>query len=294
MRRKLLDLKRKFGNNGGFTLVELLTSLSIFAFFSIALLQYMKTASSIQAQVNSAVGLETAGQVAFGVVEEYLIDASASVMFDNNTLYIVNNYAYGETSGNSCVVHAFEYRPSSKEVYYRTTNATIQKITTTVNTTYYKQSTVDDTNTNIDEFYREKVTTVTTNDSTNSSYPRVTKEYATVSGFPPESSSTVTVIDATLTSIPNISYREGWWEKKDYESTSSVVFNGLSLDSSLDELLCSNVTEFKVTGMNDGDEFVEEGKIQKVFFSFAMENNRSDYQKSGYVVLRNQPPVGTM
>lgn len=100
MKRKL---KLCFSSNSGFTLVELLTSLTIFAFFSVALLNYMVTASSVTSKVSSSVNLSLQSQVALGMIEEYMVDCSGLVDFYTDTidgkeykvLDIVNNNEYG-------------------------------------------------------------------------------------------------------------------------------------------------------------------------------------------------------
>lgn len=109
-------------NNQGFSIVELLTSLTIFAFFAIALFTYMTTAAKVSSSVNSSVNLGIQSQVALGLVEEYLVDCSGMVEYDatDEVLYIVNNYGYdeGPSAGDSCIVYKYRYDDTEKALYY--------------------------------------------------------------------------------------------------------------------------------------------------------------------------------
>lgn len=108
-------------SNQGFTFVELLTALTIFAFFSISLLMYMQSAATINSNVAKSVNLSTQSQVALGLVEEFLIDCSGVIHFDDtdNILYVIND------AGSSAVAHVFEFDAANYALYYLT--ATIQK-----------------------------------------------------------------------------------------------------------------------------------------------------------------------
>lgn len=107
-------------SNQGFTLVELLTSLSIFSFFVIALLNYMITASSVTSKVSSSVNLSMQSQVALGMIEEYLIDCSGLVEFvdnaDTSVLYIVNNKGYVD---DDPIIFKFEYDKTDRSLYFQ-------------------------------------------------------------------------------------------------------------------------------------------------------------------------------
>lgn len=108
-------------SNQGFTIVELLSSLMIFAFFSIALLQFMSTASTVSSRVNSTTNLSVQSQVALGLIEEYLIDCSGMVYFDddNDALYIVNNQDYsGSLDSDQCKIYVFRYDSTKKELNF--------------------------------------------------------------------------------------------------------------------------------------------------------------------------------
>lgn len=109
-------------SNEGFTMVELLSSLAIFAFFTVALLQYMTTAATVNSHVSTSVSLSMQSQVALGFIEEYLIDSSGIVEFDADSttgdavLYVVNNYDY---SGDfNPTVYAFKFVAGNNTLYY--------------------------------------------------------------------------------------------------------------------------------------------------------------------------------
>ncbi len=120
-------LKSFTASNQGFTLVELVTSLMIFSFFSIALLQYMNTAAKVSTHVNGSTDLSVQSQVALGLIEEYMIDCSGMVQVSNSTvdggvvktLYIVNNQDYDNSLGShEAIVYAFEFVEDEKTLYY--------------------------------------------------------------------------------------------------------------------------------------------------------------------------------
>lgn len=95
------NLKELLQSNKGFSLVELLTSLTIFAFFSIALLQFMNTAAFMSKKVNGTVNLGMQSTVALGMIEEYMLDCSGMVSYDagDQKLIIINNYGHYDPSG---------------------------------------------------------------------------------------------------------------------------------------------------------------------------------------------------
>lgn len=122
-------LRALLQSNKGFTLVELLTSLSIFGFFSIALLNYMVTATSVTSNVSTSVSLSFQSGVALGMIEEYLIDCSGAVEFSESptesVLSIVNNSGYDSTNP---IVYIFTYDPAAKELYFHTSGAEKENI----------------------------------------------------------------------------------------------------------------------------------------------------------------------
>lgn len=290
MNQVLARIQKGLKSNKGFTFVELLSSLAIFAFFSIALLQYMKTASSVQAQVGASVKLETEAQLAMSTVEEFLVDASASVVFEDarNTLFIINNKGYGEaTASGTPVVHAFKWYPAdytdtttgksynAGEVYYYSVTSGVSKKTTTTTTTHILRTNVDDS-TIIQEY--EKVEVVVYLD-----------------GVKQAGASSVSVKDLTdttntLTDIPLITAT--YSEERTVTTEDFSEFSGLTSDNVLTnpEKLCENVTDFKVTLDISGA-----GRIVSATLSFEMSNYReASYTKDLFIVLRNNPPEGLL
>lgn len=129
--KRIFDLK---DDNTGFTMVELLTAVSIFACFSIALMNYMHSASNINSQVSALTSLEMQAEVSMGILEEYVIEASTFVEFKDNTLFIVNKSDYVEGGGASTstadgYMHAFRFVPASGttkgELYYNSGEVTL-------------------------------------------------------------------------------------------------------------------------------------------------------------------------
>lgn len=298
-------------NNRGFTLVELLSSLTIFSFFSIALLTFMNSAASLQGTVNSSVSLETTAQTAMGVIEEYIVDASASVYIDGDEIYIINNRDYDyddDTADYLCVIHKF-YRDDSdeSEVYYQKGYVTGRNTYSSI-TTYYRHIGVEDS-TNGYAIYK-KVVQTEKNESRSSStnytsvLPDIAPVYARYTGSDIDASDfTSSKFDAitdedlenstawtTVTSIPSEAVTGTVTnydvEIKSYVTDISSEYNGLTYSGS-PELLCKNVIAF------DADYVEVDGKIQQVEFSFGIENTRSEYVKTNYIVLRNTPPICT-
>lgn len=299
MNRILQKISKGMKNNSGFTLIELLTSLSIFAFFSIALLQYMKTASSIQSQVGANVNLETTSQVAMSLVEEFLIDASASVMFDDAThsLYIINNSAYGESTTTGTVTtpiaHVFQWVPTMEDwrnngtdynkgdVNYFSIKGGLTKTTETTTTTEVIRQSLSEADSKL-RFTKTEVVQV-------------------VNGQPPTTISTTVVqetlkndivmdTDGTLLDIPLLT--SAWSEERTVSSEVTSDITGLSNTGNYTspEKLCENVTAFSValdpTDKSDG------GSILSCTLTFEMENYRFDrYAKDLFIVLRNKPSV---
>lgn len=122
MKKKVRAVEQCMTSNRGFTLVELLSGLTIFAFFTISLLQYMMTAATVNSQIGNAVVLETHAQVAMTTVEEYLIEVSAGVCFKDNTLYLINiprsNESLYNNTLNKYSVHVFEFEETENQVVY--------------------------------------------------------------------------------------------------------------------------------------------------------------------------------
>lgn len=132
-------LRRLFKENRGFSMIELLTGFTIFAFFTTSLLQYMMTAATINSQVSSSVLLQTHASVAMGTIEEYLIEANAGVIFDDATdsLYIVNYVVGNDWSSSStslpydqtCVAKTLLFRreDSTNEIWYYPVETTVTR-----------------------------------------------------------------------------------------------------------------------------------------------------------------------
>ncbi len=105
-------------SNQGFTMVELLVALMIFGFFAAALFTFMISTAQVSSKVNSSTNLSVQSQVALGLIEEYLVDCSGMVEFDDTTetLYIVNNESYGDST--DAAVYIYQYYRDKKSLYY--------------------------------------------------------------------------------------------------------------------------------------------------------------------------------
>lgn len=283
MREKWTKLKEGLRGNQGFTLIELLTSLMIFAFFAVALLQYMITASSIHSTVNSNVNLEIKALATLGTIEEYAIDASASVIFEETsaykTLYIINNEGYDSTA-SGCTVYAFRYDIDKGELQYLTTSSTVHKTSTVVNKTYHSR---EDADGNKSAYLKVETSTYNSALSAATAYNTTTvvQEFATLDAAMSGSGGTT-----LSTGVPTL--ETGVVEIKSYESDSSVEFTSFTLDESTKEVLTEEMSDFGATFVT------EDGKILQVDLTFGMENSNNTYGKVATIMLRNTPPMGTI
>ncbi len=79
-------------NNKGFSLLELIIAFALLSIVSAMVVGFISASSSAFRNVNSEVSLQYESQVTLGQLQEYLIDCSGGVTFDNGgkVLYILN------------------------------------------------------------------------------------------------------------------------------------------------------------------------------------------------------------
>ena len=82
-------------NNGGFTFVELIVGIVIFAIVAAAAPSFLAAGSKTYARVNSAMNQRLDGQLALNQIESYLIECDGSLSFKDDTLSIVSSAVDG-------------------------------------------------------------------------------------------------------------------------------------------------------------------------------------------------------
>ena len=99
-------------NNRGITLVELIVSAAILGIVAMCASAFMLAGARTYNSVNYAVRLQYQAQLAMAQLQEYTVDCSRGIAWDEttSTLYIVN--------GDE--VHVFDYDSASKEITYGT------------------------------------------------------------------------------------------------------------------------------------------------------------------------------
>lgn len=121
-------------DNKGFTLVELIVSITIFAIVLAAVFGFMLAGSRTYNTVTNRLDLNLQAQLAMNQISDYIIDCNACLYYSGDRLYIINE---GETSGDY-TANVFEYK-SDGCIYFgtgaATLNSTTGNFTCTVSTT---------------------------------------------------------------------------------------------------------------------------------------------------------------
>lgn len=121
--------------NSGFTLVELIVCIVIFAIILAAVFGFMLSSANSYSRVNTRINIELQGQVAASQICEYLTDCSYGVCAETDedgvTLYIADRYLYKdgdnittEDSGR-CKIHAYQYLISTGVIKYGSATGTV-------------------------------------------------------------------------------------------------------------------------------------------------------------------------
>ena len=102
-------------DNRGFTLVELIVSTAILSIVALAASTFMIAGTRTYSSLNYTVRLQYEAQIAMAQLQEYTVDCSSGIAWDNSTktLYVVN----GTT------VHLFDFDPTAQTLSYGTGSA---------------------------------------------------------------------------------------------------------------------------------------------------------------------------
>lgn len=100
-------------NNKGFTFIELIVGMVIFALIAAAALGFLVAASNTYGSVNGAMSQRLEAQLAVNQLSEYLIDCNGSVSFKDNTLSIISTDGEGKT-----VTDIFRFDAGDNTLYF--------------------------------------------------------------------------------------------------------------------------------------------------------------------------------
>ena len=110
-------------DNRGFTLVELIISLTIFAIVVTAALGFMVAGARTYGSVTGRLNLDLEAQLAMSQLNDYIIDCNACLYYSNDRLFVVN-----KNSNGTYTAYLYEYR-SNHRIYFGTGTATYNSIT---------------------------------------------------------------------------------------------------------------------------------------------------------------------
>lgn len=99
-------------NNSGFTLIEIIICLVIFALVAASAFGLMLGASHSYSSVSAKMDLQLQSQLTMNQLREYIIDCNAGLYYKNNTVYIIN-----EEDDGSYTANVFQYK-SDGCIYY--------------------------------------------------------------------------------------------------------------------------------------------------------------------------------
>jgi len=88
-------------DNRGFTLIEMLVCLVIFAIVVGAAYGFMMTGALSFNRINNNVDLQIKSDITMNQLSKYLMNCSAGVSFKNNTLFVVNEDASAGSDGKT-------------------------------------------------------------------------------------------------------------------------------------------------------------------------------------------------
>ena len=103
-------------NNKGFTLIELIISLTIFAVVITAVFGFMLSGVRSYRTVSNRVNIDLETQLTLSQIEEYVIDCNSCISFKNGKLYVIND------EDGSYKVNLFEFK-SDDCLYFGTGTA---------------------------------------------------------------------------------------------------------------------------------------------------------------------------
>ncbi len=103
-----------YKENKGFTLIELMISLTIFAVVVTAVFGFMLAGSRSYSTVTNRLNLDVQSQLALNQLESYIIDCNTGLYYADDTLYVFNK----GSSDTQYDVHILKYDDASNQIKY--------------------------------------------------------------------------------------------------------------------------------------------------------------------------------
>ena len=107
-------------DNRGFTLIEMIVCLAIFAIVVAAAYGFMLTGALSFNRVNDNAETQIKSDITMNQLSECLMNCSAGITFKNNTLYIINN----DASGGTYTANIFQFN-SDNCIYFTSVPAVL-------------------------------------------------------------------------------------------------------------------------------------------------------------------------
>ncbi len=109
-------------DNRGFTLIELVVCLVIFAIVVAAAYGFMLTGALSFNNVNDNVDLQITSDITMNQLSEHLMNCNAGIAFKNNTLFVVNKDDSGSDTAYSADIFQFK---DDNSIYYTSVPAVL-------------------------------------------------------------------------------------------------------------------------------------------------------------------------
>lgn len=135
-------MRKKFRR--GFSLLELIVAFALLAIVSGMLVGFVTSSTGAYRSVSTEVGLQYQAQVIQSQMEAYVIDCNGGVVFEGDSLYLVN-----DVTESGAVIHMFRYDSGAGTLYYGENDLTREVSGGIVNLDY---------DTDADDFLAEHVT----------------------------------------------------------------------------------------------------------------------------------------
>ncbi len=116
-------LHRGSGNDGGFTLIELIISIAILAVVMVAALGFMGTGANLYTRNSIQIGLQNASEQALTQMDQEILDADTGLVWkaadDSEAPYLILVSRTGGTDSTSYSVESYAFDKASGNLYYK-------------------------------------------------------------------------------------------------------------------------------------------------------------------------------
>ncbi len=105
-------------NNKGFTLVELLISISIASVLIITITSFMSISARTYADLTRTVDLKYESQIVMAQIQDRFIDCNGGIAYENDTIYVVN-----KNSDSTKSIYVYKLDADTNELLFGTTTS---------------------------------------------------------------------------------------------------------------------------------------------------------------------------